>query len=150
MGLIIFAIVTWLLISIYTVMPRTIQIKESVFLFLLLLAISINATWFLVEEWHWITASDQIPEYLAFLLIRSVIIPYGMLLYLNLWLIYSSAWSKGLVVAGFVLTFLIIEITALMTHIMTYNKWSLLYSSIYTLAMLFIAMGTLRWYRNVF
>ncbi len=149
-GLIILIIITGIIISSYFTIPAKLRKKEGAFLFMIILNIIIDGTWIMAEDMKLIVVSHKIPEYLTFLLYRSVTVPFEILVFLSLLLSFRSSFSKVLVSSGHVISLLLLE--SLLAHykIITYVNWYLSYSAICYLILLVIAYVSLAWYRHTF
>ncbi|MGQ7887495.1 hypothetical protein [Paenibacillus sp. WC2504] len=149
-GIIIFIFITGLFVTSYFIFSRKLKKKEEFFLFMIILNVIIDATWIMTEEMKLIVISQKIPEYIAFLLYRSVTIPFVVLFFLRLLLAYRTPFSKVLVGSGYVILLLLLESLLLHYKIITYINWFLSYSSICYIILMVIAYVMLAWYRHTF
>lgn len=84
MGFVVFFFVAWLVVSIFSLIKKKLSIIENTFVFLIILILSINFSWIVIEEWKLISLSKKGFEYTGYLLNRSVILPMLILIQINL------------------------------------------------------------------
>jgi hypothetical protein len=147
-GLIVFAILAWIIVTLYVTFPRRIRNRESVVLLSVVLVLNISATWILVEEMKWLKRTDNVPEYLAFLLYRSVIIPFIVLLFLSLLLAFRTPAAKLPVVCGYGAALFCMERLMYVYKIYSYSNAMLGFLMLYYVLLLAVAYALQKWYRK--
>lgn len=75
MALTVFCIMGWAVIICLATVPGDMQRREGTFVFLMIMNINISFTWIVSEEMKRFILSGKVPEYLAFLISRSVLAP---------------------------------------------------------------------------
>jgi hypothetical protein len=150
MSLIALVIITWILVMLYIKVATQLRKCESVFLFMFILVINISVSWILIDEMKLIQVPKRLPEYLAYLLVRSVIIPVVVLICLCFLDSGRFLSNKGVTIAAYLTMFYVIEKTAIQYKVFTFTHWKMIYTLIYYLLLLGTAKATLFGYRKVF
>lgn len=100
MALTVFCIMGWAVIICLATVPGDMQRREGTFVFLMIMNINISFTWIVSEEMKRFILSGKVPEYLAFLISRSVLAPCLVLIFLNMVLRARFIRLKFLVICG--------------------------------------------------
>jgi hypothetical protein len=108
MGFVVFFFLTWLVVSLFAVIKKKLTFVENTLIFLIILIISINFSWIVMEELKLIKLTQVSLEYIAYLLNRSVIIPILVLIQVNL-----LQWSKTMMMKIAVIVSVVILITGI-------------------------------------
>ncbi|UOQ92125.1 hypothetical protein MUO14_16720 [Halobacillus shinanisalinarum] len=148
MAFAVFFFASWLVLTLFLVIPKKLSIIENTFVFLIILVISINWTWIIYEEIKLIKSTEETMEYTAFLLFRSVIIPMILVTQLNL-LCRANKFTKSLLILSTSLAILLL-LTFLSTffNMANYIKWNIGYDAIYYLSLHVIAYYSLKFFRK--
>lgn len=149
MSFVLFFVLTWLVISIFTVLRKKLNLIENTLLFLFILLISINFSWIIIDELKLISITQKGLPYTAYLFNRSIIIPTLILLILNL--IHRSENTKKKLIVVFSGTFIYLCISFLSNRIEVtqLQRWSLLYEGLYFLFLTGISFLALRGFKKV-
>lgn len=149
MSFVVFFFLSWLFISLFAVIRKTLSIIENTVIFLVILVISINFSWIIIDEYQLITVSQKALPYLAFLLNRSIVIPILMLLLVNL--VLRSKDSKQKIIIGILCEFLLLMISFLSTllGVTEFKRWNFLYEGLYFLFIIFIAFFILKAFQKL-
>lgn len=140
MELAVFFFLSWLGISLFTVIHKELDIVENTFIFLVILIISIHFSWIINDEWRLITVQEKWLPYTVYLLNRSILIPILILLHLNLFIKNRSHAKKAIILISSVSILLIISFISTRLNIVEFNKWSFWLESIYYLCLNLIAL----------
>ncbi|MBX0358295.1 hypothetical protein [Halobacillus sp. Nhm2S1] len=148
MAFTVFFVCAWLIVSIFTIIPKRLTIIENSFIFLTTSVISINWTWIINEELKYVKITEDPTNYAGFLFFRSVIIPTLLMVQLNIYSASSSTMKKGLVIAASVLCLLLLTILSRVLEVSTYKDWSLVFDVVYYVFLHFISIGVWRLIRK--
>ncbi|MEY2191982.1 hypothetical protein AB7942_04485 [Neobacillus sp. BF23-41] len=94
MGLVVFFFLAWLVVSLFAVIKKKLTFAENSLIFLVILIVSINISWIVIEELKLIKRTQESLEYTAYLLNRSVITPFLILIQVNLHLRCKTMMMK--------------------------------------------------------
>ncbi|MEH7373973.1 hypothetical protein [Neobacillus drentensis] len=131
MGLVVFFFLAWLVVSLFAVIKKKLSFAENTLIFLVILIVSINFSWIVIEELKLIKRTQESLEYMAYLLNRSVITPFLILIQVNLLLRSKTMMMKiTLMVFG---VFLLTGVSSLSNFydIIEYKHWHYWYDGIY-------------------
>lgn len=149
MEFVVFFFLTWLVISIQFVINKKIHLVESTFVFLIILIVSINFSWIIIDELFLIKVSKKMLPYLAYLLNRSIIIPILILIHLNLIIISKSPIMKYILWFSSVWIFIVISFLASNLDIIEFRKWTYWYEAIYYFCLNIIAFLAYKFIHNI-
>lgn len=149
MAFTVFFVTAWLLISIFTIIPKRLTVIENSFLFLLTSVISIHWTWIVNEELKYVQITKDPVDYAGFLIFRSVIIPTLIITQLNLYSFPSSVIKKAIVLSTSVLCLLLLTILSKSLGVSTYEDWNLAFDVIYYIALHALSIVTWKLFRNL-
>ncbi|WLR48533.1 hypothetical protein LC065_04890 [Halobacillus litoralis] len=141
MAFTVFFVSAWLIVSIFTIIPKRLTLIENTFIFLTTSVISINWTWIINEELKYVKITEDPANYAGFLFFRSVIIPTLLMVQLNLYSASSSTIKKGLVIAASVICLLLLTISSRVLDISTYKDWNLGFDTVYYVFLHFFSIG---------
>lgn len=133
MELVVFFFISWLVIALFGVMKKNVNLIESTFIFLIILILSINFSWIITDELKYITITQKGLPYSAFLLNRSIIIPFLILIQLNFIIITNKLSQKSIILIASVLLLDGISFLSTRLNVTEFKNWSLWYESIYFL-----------------
>ena len=140
MGFVVFSFLSWLFVSIFTIITKKLSIIENTVVFLLVLIISINYSWIVSEELKLITVTKKGLGYTAYLLTRSVIIPMVILIHLNFLQAKETMVEKSIVIFTSVLLLSCISSLSASLKITDYSNWHFGFIVIYYLILNLIAI----------
>src|SRR4051812_32967080 len=83
MGFAFYFFISWLITVIFTVMKKRLTFVENSFVFLLMLIISINFSWIISAELKLVILSKEPLDYTAFMINRSIGIPFIIVVTIN-------------------------------------------------------------------
>jgi hypothetical protein len=140
MGFVVFFFLTWLFVSIFAAMPKKLTFVENTLVYLVILIVSINFSWIVIEELKLMSLTKKGFNYSAYLLERSIIIPIFILIQLNL-LQWSKTFMKKLfVIISSVIVLVIFSFLSNSFHNIAYRNWNYAYDAIYYLFLNLIAI----------
>lgn len=131
MELVVFFFLSWLVIGIYITLNKRIDIVANTFVFLVILVVSINFSWIIIDELKLISTQQNWLSYTAYILNRSIIIPMLILLHLNLLIKYKSFTKKAFIFISAVIFLLIISYISTRLNITEFYKWTFWFEGIY-------------------
>lgn len=149
MEFVIFFFITWLAVFIYGLMQKELTVVESTFVFLIILVVSINFSWIVIEELKLIKLTEKGLPYTAFLLSRSIIIPILILIQLNFLVKSESYLIKSVTLFSSVLALVGISFISSSLNITEFTKWNLGYEAIYYLCLNLIGMIALKVMKSI-
>jgi hypothetical protein len=94
MGLVVFFFLAWLVVSLFAVIKKKLTFAENSLIFLVILIVSINFSCIVIEELKLIKRTQESLEYTAYLLTRSVITQFLILIQVNLHLRSKTMMMK--------------------------------------------------------
>ncbi|WP_246943085.1 hypothetical protein [Bacillus pinisoli] len=144
MQFVVFFFISWLVIALYSVVNKKLNVIESTFIFLVVLIVSINFSWIVINELHLITVSKQKLAYTGFLLNRSIIIPLLVLLAIDLTIKMNKPSHKVLVFISLVSVLNGLSLLSTSLGVTDFKNWNLLYESIYFVCLGLIALASIR------
>ncbi|MFP3725493.1 hypothetical protein [Priestia filamentosa] len=138
MGFSFFVFLSFLSITLFVTMRKSLSIVENTFVYLLVLIININATWIINEELKLIDVTEETASYVGFLLERSLIIPILFVITFNYF--YRNITPRAIMITGFILLIftLLLRKFSNMLNIYHYRQWNLFYEALYILGLLLI------------
>ncbi|AKO91029.1 hypothetical protein BEH_02170 [Priestia filamentosa] len=138
MGFSFFVFLSFLSITLFVTMRKSLSIVENTFVYLLVLIININATWIINEEFKLIVVTEETASYVGFLLERSLIIPILFVITFNYF--YRNITPRAIMITGFILLIftLLLRKFSNMLNIYHYRQWNLFYEALYILGLLLI------------
>lgn len=138
MGFSFFVFLSFLSITLFVTMRKSLSIVENTFVYLLVLIININATWIINEELKLIDVTEETASYVGFLLERSLIIPILFVITFNYF--YRNITPRAIMITGFILLIftLLLGKFSNMLNIYHYRQWNLFYEALYILGLLLI------------
>ncbi|MCM3727947.1 hypothetical protein M3226_20065 [Neobacillus cucumis] len=148
MGFAFYFFVSWLIIVIFTFMRKGLSFIENSFIILLILIISINFSWITSAELNLIELSTRPINYTAFMLNRSINIPFVIIIALNLIKSINSTGRSVLITVCSILVLVILARLGSTFEITHREKWSILNDFIYVVLLHIFAFITLKFYRG--
>ncbi|MGP4108660.1 hypothetical protein [Virgibacillus sp. L01] len=149
MEIVIFFFITWLAVFMYCLMQKELTLVESTFVFLIVLVVSINFSWIIMEELKLIKLTEKGLPYTAFLLNRSIIIPILILMQLNFLVKSESHLMKTAILFSSVLALVGVSFLSSSLNITEFTKWNLGYEAIYYLCLNLIGMIALKIMKSI-
>jgi hypothetical protein len=140
MGSVVFFFLTWLIVATFVVIKKRISIVENTMIFLIILTVGINFSWIVIEELQVIKLSKKGFDYTAFLLYRSVINPFIMVILVNLLQYSKTIVSKGLLILYSVGLLLVFSNLLTFFDIITFKKWNYGFDAIYFVFLVLVAI----------
>jgi hypothetical protein len=149
MGFVIFFFLAWLVVSLFAVINKKLTLVENTLVFLIILVISINFSWIVIEHLKLIELTQVRLDYIAYLLNRSVIIPILILIQVNL-----LQWSKTMMMKISVILSAVILITGIsflsnLFGIAEYKHWNFWNDGIYFFILNFIGIFSYKLFARV-
>ncbi|CDQ18406.1 hypothetical protein SAMN05192559_101980 [Halobacillus karajensis] len=133
----------WLIISLFIILPKRLNLIENSFIFLTIGVISINWSWIIYEELKFGKITENPADYAGFLIFRSIIIPTLIMFQLNRY--GSSSFNKKMTFVISISTIGLILLTLLsrVFDVTTYKQWHLIFDVLYYLGLHIIALVVL-------
>lgn len=120
----LFALIGWITISVFFIIPKSLNKYENTIIFFILTIIVINIYTILTINMHFIEHSLKSEMFFSLLIHRNIILPLGLIIYVNLFLYENKVYKK---IIYSVITFLLeyfIELLTLWTGVKTYTGWT--------------------------
>ncbi|MGZ4163055.1 MAG: hypothetical protein ACXVPK_03350 [Tumebacillaceae bacterium] len=143
----LFLAIAWLLVILGITLPSKLDRREAFLIFMVILDIHISVSWVLVLEVKRVVVSEQVPQYFAYLIRRTVFVPMMALLFTNLLLFCRSFGEKVLSWLAYGGIWLLFEKLSLVYGIFTFPKWGYLQSLMLYYPYLIVSVYLLKWYR---
>ncbi|MGG1674863.1 hypothetical protein ACIFOT_03830 [Neobacillus sp. NRS-1170] len=131
MGFVIFFFLSWLIILIFSFIQKKLSLIENTFIFLIILIASINFSWIVIDEFQLIIRTKEGFGYTGYLLNRSVIIPFLILIQFNLLAAGQTLTKKGIIVICSVILFITFSFLSNLLNITDYKNWHYGYDIVY-------------------
>ncbi|MGJ9384900.1 hypothetical protein [Salipaludibacillus sp. CF4.18] len=149
MGITVFFFASWLVCVAFAVMPKKLSLVENTFVYLIILIVSINFSWIIIEEFKLITLTKNGVDYTAYILNRSVIIPMLIIMQLNLIQKSNSGAKSAIIVISTVAIMLGLSFLSTQFNITTNKKWNFGYDGIYFLTLHLIGYYVFKMFRKI-
>ncbi|WP_406945226.1 hypothetical protein ACJA3J_21465 [Halobacillus sp. SY10] len=141
MAFTVFFVCAWLIISVFTIIPKRLTLIENTFIFLTTSVININWTWIINEELKYVKITEDPSNYAGFLIFRSIIIPTLLMVQLNLYNPSSSPVKKALILIASVLCLVLLTILSRVLDVSDYKDWNLGFDAIYYVSLHLFSIG---------
>ncbi|WP_101846240.1 hypothetical protein [Halobacillus sp. Marseille-P3879] len=145
----IFFFASWLITALFLIIPKKLSTIENTFVFMIILIISINWSWIIYEEFKLVNLTEEPMEYAAFLLSRSIIIPFVFITQLNL--VYAVT-SVTRVVLTILMSFSFLLLMSLLSQIFKiteFTNWNLGYDALYYIFLYLVSYASLLIFRKL-
>ncbi|WP_026568488.1 hypothetical protein [Bacillus sp. UNC41MFS5] len=149
MGFVVFFLLAWLTGSLVAVIKKKLTLAENTLVFLVVLIVSINFSWIVIEELRLIKLTKSTLEYTGFLLNRSVITPFLVLIQLNLLLWSKTMMMKITIIVAVVILLIGVSSLSNFYDIIDYKHWNYWYDGIYFFILNLIAIFSYKLYARV-
>jgi hypothetical protein len=149
MAFTLFFFASWLMLTLFAVIPKKLSLTENTFVFLIILVISINWTWVIYEEFKFIESTEIPIDYTAFLMFRSIIIPTVIITQMNIAAHYPSRTISLLTIVLSTATLLLLQYFSLQFEMVQYANWNMAYDALYYLTLHGIAYSTLKIFKKI-
>jgi len=140
---------SWLFVSIFAVIRKKLNILENTVIFLVILTLSINFSWIIIDEFQLITVTQKALPYLGFLLNRSIVLPIIMVILVNLVLKSKDTKHKIIITISCELLLLMISFLSSWIGITEFKRWNYLYEGLYYLFMILMAFTVLKAFQKL-
>lgn len=128
MALTAFVLITWFVIFFFILLPKKLSLVENSFVFLSMSIIIINTFTVVGFNFKWITSNNEPQFYLAYLLYRTIIYPFALLVLVNIFYM-SNQFILKIVATLSVISFIFLtEILGAKLNVYFYKKWNNWYS----------------------
>jgi hypothetical protein len=148
MGFVVLFSVAWIAVFVLKGMAKSLTVLENALIFLVVMTISINVSWILIDELHYIQAAQNGLKYAAYLICRSMLVPLVFVIATNYMYRFESAAAKWLTVAIWAIVVLGIHAIEQWFRILQYRQWNYAYDAIYVLLLEAIAYYVLKLFRK--
>ncbi len=140
---------SWLFVSIFAVIRKKLNILENTVIFLVILTLSINFSWIIIDEFQLITVTQKALPYLGFLLNRSIVLPIIMVILVNLVLKSKDTKHTIIITISCELLLLMISFLSSWIGITEFKRWNYLYEGLYYLFMILMAFTVLKAFQKL-
>ncbi|TKC19225.1 hypothetical protein [Robertmurraya kyonggiensis] len=141
MEFVVYFFLVWLFVAIFAVIHKRLNIVENTFVYLVILIISINYSWFVIDEFNLISLSEKKAPYLAYLLNRSVGIPILSLIFVNVYTRTPTLIQKAMLFVSSVIILVGIASLSTALKIITFLQWNYWFDFIYYFLLMICAIG---------
>jgi len=149
MGFAFYFFVSWLITVIFTVMKKRLTFVENSLVFLLMLIISINFSWIISAELKLVTLSKEPLDYTAFMINRSIGIPFIILVTLNLMKSVNSIGKSLIIMVCSILIQVILVKLGTNFDVTNRENWNILYDIIYFVLLYLFAVYSLKFFQKL-
>ncbi len=131
-------------------MKKSLSFVENIFVFLIILIVSVNWSWIIFEEFKFLELSRQPLDYTAFLMNRSIGIPLIIVITLNAAVRSANVKGKAYLYVGLSTVILLgLKMIGNFLNITKLNNWNTLYDVLYFISLHLIAYFSLQMYRKL-
>ncbi len=130
-------------------MKKKLSIVDSTFIYLLILVITINVSWIVIEELKLIKVTKEAMNYTAFILTRSVITPMILVVQLNLIHKYKMKSRSFWITVASIAILLLLRVLSIQFDILTYQNWNLGFDAIYFLILHLVAFYSHQFFQKL-
>lgn len=141
MILAVFALISWLTICAFSLIPKSLGLMDNIILFFLLSMCSTMSATILYTNLHLIETSQSISLFLPFVLLRSITYPLVLLGGINLVWGIRSVFGKMAVVSITLLMASGIEALARAAGLLTFTGWNLAYFLVLAFVLFALNLG---------
>jgi hypothetical protein len=149
MGFVVFFLLAWLVVSLFAVIKKKLTFAENTLVFLVILIVSINFSWIVIEELKLIKISHESLKYTAYLLNRSIIMPILILIGVNLLQWSKTMIKKITVILSSVILMIGVVMLSNLYDIFEYQHWHYWYDGIYFFILNCIAIFSYKLFARV-
>jgi hypothetical protein len=149
MGFAFYFFVSWLITVIFTVMKKRLTFVENSLVFLLMLIISINFSWIISAELKLVTLSKEPLDYTAFMINRSIGIPFIIVVTLNLMKSVNSIGKSLIIMVCSILIQVILVKLGTNFDVTNRENWNILYDIIYFVLLYLFAVYSLKFFQKL-
>ncbi len=140
MEFVVFFLISWFTIFLFRATNKHIPLLEGTIIYLIILIVSINFSWIVMEELKFITITKEQSPYTSFILNRSIIIPLLMLIQLNFVCMFKKRKYKATVLLITVFLLNSLSWLSISLNIIEYKKWNVWYESSYYLFLCLVSL----------
>lgn len=149
MGFAFYFFVAWLITVIFLVMKKRLTFVENSFVILLMLIISINFSWIISSELKLVRLSTNPLDYTAFMINRSIGIPFIIVVTLNLMKsVDSIGKSLFILVCSIVIQVILVKLGTNF-DVTNRDNWNILYDIIYFALLHLVAIYSLKLFHKL-
>lgn len=140
MEFVVYFFLVWLYVSIFAVIDKRLNIVENTFVYLIILIISINYSWFVIDEFSVISLSEKKAPYIAYLINRSVGIPMLSLIFVNVFTRTPTLIQKAMLFVSSVIILVALASISTNLNITKYLNWNYWFDFIYYFILMICAI----------
>ncbi|MBT2655777.1 hypothetical protein J7E81_11105 [Bacillus sp. ISL-18] len=149
MGFAFYFFVAWLITVIVAVMKKRLTFVENAFVFLLILIISINFSWIISSELKLVKLSTDPLDYTAFMINRSIGIPFSVVVTLNLMKSVDSIGKSLFIMICSIIIQVILVKLGTNFDVTNRENWNILYDIIYFTLLHVFAVYSLKLFQKL-
>jgi hypothetical protein len=149
MGFAFYFFISWLITVIFTVMKKRLTFVENSFVFLLMLIISINFSWIISAELKLVILSKEPLDYTAFMINRSIGIPFIIVVTINLMKSVNSIGKSLIIMVCSILIQVILVKLGTNFEVTNRENWNILYDIIYFALLHLFAVYSLKFFQKL-
>ncbi|PZD95270.1 hypothetical protein DNH61_11990 [Paenibacillus sambharensis] len=148
MSFVVMFVAAWLSSFILYSMNKSLSVAENVFVYLIILAIGLNISWFVAEEFKLVDITRNGLSYTGFLIYRTVTFPILYVIMLNA--AFKSGKTAGALLSACAVVAVILSLNGLMLfyEAFIYKKWNLFYDAVIIILLQAVSYGLLKLYRK--
>lgn len=148
MGFAFYFFVSWLITIIFTLMKKKLTFVENSFLYLLTLIININYSWIISFELKLVNLSKDPLDYTAFMINRSIGIPFILMVTFNLIKSVDSIGKSVFIAVCSICVQVLLLKLGTNFEITNREKWSIINDFIYFALLYVVAFYSLKIFRK--
>ncbi|CAM4473754.1 hypothetical protein [Paenibacillus tarimensis] len=148
MSFVVMFVAAWLSVFILYSMNKSLSVAENVFVYLIILAIGMNISWFVAEEFKLVEITRNGLSYTGFLLYRTIAYPILYVIMMNA--VFKSRNAAGAFLSACMVIAVILSLNGLMIFYESfiYKKWNLFYDAVVIIFLQVVSYGLLKLYRK--
>lgn len=146
MSLVILALMAWFVMMVFAIVPKGLTLNDMVFLYFVIGILTITIFTILDVNLHWVPITRKIEESFALYLCRFIVIPLLVLMSASVLLSHLKMIWKGVLVGIILLVLCLSDRVYLSLHLIRFEKWNELYSSLMYAVFFALIWGITRWF----
>lgn len=123
------ALITWIVLIIFTVMPKKLSELDMIFLYFVNTIFELSVFTIVHINLKWLTVSHGVEESFADLILRLIMIPVVFVIATNI-LLYSWKFLKWMILIGIIIFFIMLSFLLEKLGVIILNHWNIFYTII--------------------
>lgn len=149
MSIAVLALLAWLVLIVFAVVPKRLTLTEMFFLYFLIGILTITLFTILDVNLHWVPVTRSVEGSFAIYICRFIVIPFQILLSVCVHNSHMKAKWRWVLSATIVLFLCVADRIYLWAGLITYHRWNEFYSALMYGAFIVLVWVIARWFRGL-